>query len=96
MPRAAPAGAYPAARLIFCRPQRRLDGRENGAFIRLEKRCRNSFSVMSSCQDLRIRFVYKEANQNQRKTAKILGISRATLSRHLRGLDHKVIRAESK
>ena len=42
-----------------------------------------------SSQDLRIRFMYKEANQNQRKTAKILGISRATLSRHLRGLDHK-------
>jgi transcriptional regulator with PAS, ATPase and Fis domain len=36
-----------------------------------------------------VRFVYKEANQNQRKTAKILGISRATLSRHLRGLDQK-------
>jgi hypothetical protein len=34
MPRAAPAGAYPAARLIFCRPQRRVDGRENGAFIK--------------------------------------------------------------
>jgi DNA-binding protein Fis len=36
-----------------------------------------------------VRFVYKEANQNQRKTAKILGISRATLSRHLRGVDQK-------
>src|SRR5947207_483139 len=34
MPRAAPAGAHPAAGLIFFRPRRRLDGRESGAFIK--------------------------------------------------------------
>jgi DNA-binding NtrC family response regulator len=44
---------------------------------------------LASAVKRHVRFVYKEANQNQRKTAKILGISRATLSRHLRGLDHK-------
>lgn len=31
-----------------------------------------------------IRFVYNRANKNQRRTARILGISRATLIRHLR------------
>jgi len=41
---------------------------------------------LASAVKRHVRFVYKEANQNQRKTAKILGISRATLSRHLRGL----------
>jgi len=38
---------------------------------------------LASAVKRHVRFVYKEANQ------KILGISRATLSRHLRGLDHK-------
>ena len=41
---------------------------------------------LASAVKRHVRFVYKEANQNQRKTAKILGISRATLSRHLRGI----------
>jgi DNA-binding NtrC family response regulator len=31
-----------------------------------------------------IRFVYNQTNRNQRRTAKLLGISRATLSRHLK------------
>jgi transcriptional regulator with PAS, ATPase and Fis domain len=31
-------------------------------------------------------FVYKQANENQRRAARLLGISRATLSRHLRAL----------
>jgi transcriptional regulator with PAS, ATPase and Fis domain len=44
---------------------------------------------LASAVKRHVRFVYREANQNQRKTAKILGISRATLSRHLRGLAHK-------
>ena len=30
-----------------------------------------------------VRFVYEQANRNQRRTAKLLGISRATLARHL-------------
>ena len=33
-----------------------------------------------------VRLVYKQANENQRRTARMLGISRATLSRHLRAL----------
>jgi DNA-binding NtrC family response regulator len=33
-----------------------------------------------------ISFVYKQTQQNQRKTAKLLGISRAKLVRHLRGM----------
>ncbi|HKR54358.1 MAG TPA: sigma-54 dependent transcriptional regulator, partial [Chthoniobacterales bacterium] len=36
---------------------------------------------LASAVKRHVRFVFKEANQNQRKTAKILGISRATLSR---------------
>lgn len=35
-----------------------------------------------------VRFVYKQANENQRRAAKLLGISRATLSRHLRAANH--------
>jgi transcriptional regulator with PAS, ATPase and Fis domain len=31
-----------------------------------------------------VRFVYEQANQNQRRAAKLLGISRSTLARHLR------------
>ena len=36
-----------------------------------------------------IRYVYDQTNQNQRRTAKILGISRATLARHLRNAAQK-------
>ena len=32
-----------------------------------------------------IRFVYDQTNRNQRRTAKLLGVSRATLARHLKG-----------
>src|SRR5438270_210416 len=34
-------------------------------------------------------FVYQQANRNQRRTAKLLGISRATLARHLRNAAQK-------
>ena len=43
---------------------------------------------LASAVKRHVRFVYKEANQNQRRTAKLLGISRATLSRHLREVTH--------
>ncbi len=33
-----------------------------------------------------VEFVYEAANRNQRQTARLLGISRSTLTRHLRGL----------
>src|SRR6266478_2245387 len=33
-----------------------------------------------------IRFVYQQANQNQRRTAKLLGISRSTVARYLRDM----------
>src|SRR6187200_499675 len=39
---------------------------------------------LASAVKRHVRFVYKQANQNQRRAAKLLGISRATLSRHLR------------
>ena len=39
---------------------------------------------LSSAVKRHVRFVYEQAERNQRKTAKLLGISRATLARHLR------------
>ncbi len=33
-----------------------------------------------------VRFVYEQTNRNQRRTAKLLGISRATLARHLKNV----------
>jgi transcriptional regulator with PAS, ATPase and Fis domain len=44
---------------------------------------------LASAVKRHVQFVYKQANQNQRRAAKLLGISRATLSRHLRELNHK-------
>ena len=34
----------------------------------------------------RVRVVYEQANQTQRRAAKLLAISRSTLARHLRGV----------
>jgi transcriptional regulator with PAS, ATPase and Fis domain len=48
----------------------------------------NDLSLASAVQR-HVRFVYKQASGNQRRAAKLLGISRATLSRHLRASDHK-------
>ena len=45
--------------------------------------------LLASAVKRHVQFVYKQANQNQRRALKLLGISRATLSRHLRELDHK-------
>ncbi len=36
-----------------------------------------------------VQFVFEQANQNQRRAAKLLGISRSTLARHLRGVAQK-------
>lgn len=36
-----------------------------------------------------VQFVYEQAGGNQRRTARLLGISRATLARHLRAADQK-------
>ena len=41
---------------------------------------------MESAIKRHIRFVYEQANQNQRRTAKLLGISRSTLARYLRDM----------
>lgn len=45
--------------------------------------------TLASAVRRHICFVYKQANENQRRAARLLGISRATLSRHLRALDRK-------
>jgi len=39
---------------------------------------------MESAMKRHVRFVYEQANQNQRRAAKLLGISRSTLARYLR------------
>src|SRR3954467_7416039 len=40
--------------------------------------------TLSAAVRRHVQFVYEQANRNQRKTAKLLGISRATLARHLK------------
>jgi transcriptional regulator with PAS, ATPase and Fis domain len=46
---------------------------------------RNSVDLsLASAVRRHVQFVYEQANRNQRRTAKLLGISRATLARHLR------------
>jgi transcriptional regulator with PAS, ATPase and Fis domain len=39
---------------------------------------------LASAVNRHVHFVYEQTNRNQRKTARLLGISRATLARHLR------------
>ncbi|HYX50058.1 MAG TPA: helix-turn-helix domain-containing protein, partial [Ktedonobacteraceae bacterium] len=45
----------------------------------------DDFSLASAVKR-HVRVVYEQANQNQRRAAKLLGISRSTLARHLRGV----------
>jgi DNA-binding NtrC family response regulator len=49
----------------------------------------NGDLTLASAVTRHIAFVYKQANENQRRTARMLGISRATLSRHLRAKNQK-------
>ena len=42
-----------------------------------------------------VHFVYQQTNRNQRRTAKLLGISRATLARHLRNAAQKEANASA-
>jgi len=44
--------------------------------------------TLASAVKRHVHFVYQQTNQNQRRTAKLLGISRATLARHLRNSAH--------
>src|SRR5438132_975473 len=44
---------------------------------------------MESEMKRHVRFVYEQANQNQRRTAKLLSISRSTLARYLRDVANK-------
>ncbi len=43
--------------------------------------------TLSAAVRRHVRFVYEQTNRNQRKTARLLGISRATLARHLKNTD---------
>lgn len=45
--------------------------------------------TLASAVARHVHFVYQQSERNQRKAAKLLGISRATLARHLRKLDQK-------
>jgi transcriptional regulator with PAS, ATPase and Fis domain len=44
--------------------------------------------TLASAVKRHVHYVYEQNNRNQRRTAKLLGISRATLARHLRGRAH--------
>jgi DNA-binding protein Fis len=44
--------------------------------------------TLASAVKRHVQYVYEQNNRNQRRTAKLLGISRATLARHLRGRSH--------
>jgi transcriptional regulator with PAS, ATPase and Fis domain len=44
---------------------------------------------LASAVKRHVQFVFGQANQNQRRAAKLLGISRSTLARHLRGVAQK-------
>src|ERR1700757_2644047 len=44
--------------------------------------------TLASAVKRHVQYVYEQNNRNQRRTAKLLGISRATLARHLRGRAH--------
>src|SRR5437660_3307114 len=44
---------------------------------------------LASAVKRHVRFVYEQANRNQRRAAKLLDISRATLARHLRNVAQK-------
>jgi len=45
--------------------------------------------LLASAARRHVQFVFEQANQNQRRAAKLLGISRSTLARHLRGVAQK-------
>ncbi len=45
--------------------------------------------LLASAVRRHVQFVFEQANQNQRRAAKLLGISRSTLARHLRGVAQK-------
>jgi transcriptional regulator with PAS, ATPase and Fis domain len=44
--------------------------------------------TLASAVKRHVHYVYQQTNRNQRRTAKLLGISRATLARHLRNAAH--------
>jgi DNA-binding NtrC family response regulator len=44
--------------------------------------------TLASAVKRHVHYVYDQTNRNQRRTAKLLGISRATLARHLRNRAH--------
>jgi DNA-binding NtrC family response regulator len=43
---------------------------------------------LASAVKRHVHYVYEQTERNQRRTARLLGISRATLARHLRGRAH--------
>ena len=61
---------------------------EPGATKTNNEHDRNDLSLASAVAR-HVSLVYEQTSRNQRKAAKLLGISRATLARHLRKLDQK-------
>jgi len=59
-----------------------------GAFSNNNKEPDTDLSLASAVKR-HVRFVYEQANRNQRRAAKLLDISRATLARHLQNAAQK-------
>jgi transcriptional regulator with PAS, ATPase and Fis domain len=59
-----------------------------GAFSNNNKEPGTDLSLASAVKR-HVRFVYEQANRNQRRAAKLLDISRATLARHLQNVAQK-------
>ncbi|MEP6956305.1 MAG: sigma-54 dependent transcriptional regulator [Chthoniobacterales bacterium] len=76
-----PPDLDPAAAAIVPPVMKAAPASENGAT--------GSDLSLGRAVERHITFVYKQAHENQRQTAKLLGISRAKLVRHLRSMAHK-------
>ena len=73
-------------------PDRPAPENDNSAAIFSSDTKQNNAAIDLSLENAvkrHVRFVYEKANQNQRRAAKLLGISRSTLARHLRGVAQK-------
>jgi len=73
-------------------PDRPAPANDNSAAIFSSDTKQNNAAIDLSLENAvkrHVRFVYEKANQNQRRAAKLLGISRSTLARHLRGVAQK-------
>jgi DNA-binding NtrC family response regulator len=65
------------------------DGAKAGATLHTNNDHVGNDLTLAAAVARHVSLVYRRSERNQRKTAKLLGISRATLARHLRKMDQK-------